>query len=72
MARKTIEQQEIIRQAFITKLQKKKSEPFFQCSVFLSGAAKNKFIDDIINNQLKMNKQLNVIVKYYYDNNQKK
>ena len=44
MARKTIEQQEIIRQAFITKLQKKKSEPFFQCSVFLSGAAKNKFI----------------------------
>lgn len=67
----SLEHQEKLRAEFVKTLKDKLKEPIYRASVHLKGELKNKFINDIANNQLTINKHLNVIVRYYYDNNKK-
>ena len=64
-----LEHKEKLRAEFVKSLKDKLSEPVYRASVHLKGELKKKFIHDMANNLLTINKHLNAIVKYYYDHN---
>ena len=69
MGRKTFEEQDNIRIAFLKRLIKREKEFVFKMSIRLHGHNKKNFIDNLKNNKISLNALTNKIIKYYYENN---
>lgn len=66
MARKTVEEQYQLRQAFLQRLTKSEQTLLMRIQLFLRGDVKKKFIADLKKEEQSINKLANQIFKYYY------